>query len=351
VQSEAPVIISTDQAGIVQIAGGATFASTRVGPYSATNYRIDATVNSADRLADFTLMKSLGFSTVRLSVDETSLPVDSASTVVPELWVDVLNDVSRAGLTAIAVVSLAPPSTPDDWPREYVVATRVITAIADHDALVMWDLAHEPDRDLSKNQVSQAIGFIYELREFIDSRNSGTPVTVTWHSIQLAADPTLTAMVDVVSLHLNDAEDPASALRELNSGTHDVALVIDTANSKPGWSPAFASETRQAAVASSRLLDLESVGVVRWTMGQFRDEPGDSRGLVDSAGNVREVGALFAAGSDVVLDAPPFWLDAIRSPFWLSTLALLAVTVGCVVVLGLGRARRTAPNQMARSRR
>lgn len=343
--SEAPVVISVDSTGAARIFGGSNLPSKNVEDYTATNYRVDAGSSSTDRVSDLTLIKSLGFSAVRLSIDESSLSSMTATTVVPELWADVMKDVERVGLSAIVVVSLAAPVSIDDWPREYVIATTVISTIAGNNALLMWDLVNEPDVDLSSDQVPQAIGYVYQLREFIDSVDPRTPVTVTWNSSERAADPTLASMVDAVSLHLDVGEDPAAALRAVQTGERDVTLVIDTANTQPGWSPTLVSEGRQAAIASARLLDLQSVGVKRWTMGQLRDAPGDSRGLVDDTGSVRAAGTLFGVGDDLVRDPPPIWDDALRSPFWRTTLAVVSLIVIVAALSWMRRTRRRARDQ------
>jgi hypothetical protein len=322
-----PVLAMIDDGDDVRLTGLMARSPIGVQPYNATTYVVDSNSTSADRARHFAVIKELGFSTVRVVVSPDSTSDSTTGTDLPEYLSLVLDDVHSAGLTAIVVVDTRAPATVEAWAEQFVEAGEIVESVAGHEAIVLWDLADRPDLERPRDDLPMVTAYLVQLGNLVREADPDTPITVTWSSIDNAANRELAALVDVISLRLGDAADVGSVMRELRGIGPVVSLVIDAPPAVPVWSPQLASEERQAAIAGSVLLDIRSADIDRWTFGELFDSGSSGRGLIDPMGEPRLVASLFAPDAELELTTPTVIHDLVRSPFWLAVLASAAILV------------------------
>lgn len=234
----------------------------------------------------------------------------------------------------------------DKWDSDGKHIETVVSTLADHPALLMWDLKNEPDRDIGANGVDEQLlyGWIGHVAHLVRLFDAETPTTVGWSTPSAAlAAPIHT---DVVSFHYYGAADQLATWGQTlidHSQGRPLAL---TEFGLPTWNSVFPgghTEQEQARYIADVLDASSEVGIdatMVWTLWDLAEAPGDAGIKPWKTGPQKALGLLRADGTP----KPAF--DAVNPNGDLSTVPSIGmfhrftktfwrlVLVGAVVVVG-----------------
>ncbi len=191
----------------------------------------------------------------------------------------------------------------DKWDSDRAHLATVIPALAEHPALIMWDIKNEPDRDIGANGVSEQLMYAWlgEMAHEVRELDEATPLTVGWSTPQAAlAAPVQT---DVVSYHYYG---PTKELPALGRAVRQHAggrPVLLTEYGLPTWNSIFPgghTEAEQAAyVGEIRAIEetAEVDGSMIWTLWDLRFGPADAGRFPWNTGPQKSLGLLRSDGS------------------------------------------------------
>lgn len=249
----------------------------------------------------------------------------------------------------------------DGWtdrsPEHWGDATRhlrvVVPALADHPALMQWDLKNEPDRDDEDQGAALNRAWLRHVGATVRELDDATPLTIGWATAAAATD--LLDVVDVVSFHHYGPVAELDALLPDLVASADGRPVVIQETGLPTWAgllPGGHTEAEQAAyVAGVRRVaaDHGVAAVQLWTLADPAAPPPDVGRSPWRRGAETSLGLLTADGSDKLVasqlregveprDVPDAGVvDRLGKPFWR---LLLGVGAGLLAVGVVLRRRR-----------
>lgn len=248
------------------------------------------------------------------------------------------------------------------WDADDAHAASIVTALAGHPALLMWDLKNEADRDVGIQGASIELihAWLAHVGRTVRSIDPDTPITVGWStpSAAIAAPP----VVDVISFHYYGSVGDFEASVDAVQAVAGDRPVIVTEFGLPTWNtflPGGHSEEEQASyyadlLTESRRLGLD--GTMSWTLWDLRYPPRDAGSLPWRAGPQVSLGVLRPDGSakpaaavldptaDLALVPRTGPVDRLTKPFWLLTLVAIAGIAALVVLRRRRRHRSGSPS-------
>ncbi len=191
----------------------------------------------------------------------------------------------------------------DKWDSDRAHLATVVPALAEHPALVLWDVKNEPDRDIGANSVSEQLMYAWlgEMAHQVRSMDEATPITIGWSTPQAAlAAPIQT---DVVSYHYYGPIDELAALGRAVERHAEGRPVLLTEYGLPTWNSIFPgghTESEQAAYVGGIRQMEDTVGIdgsMIWTLWDLRFAPVDAGRFPWSTGPQTSLGLLRPDGS------------------------------------------------------
>lgn len=302
--------------------------------------------------ADFARMGDLDLNTIRIFVpyDQFGGPV-----VDPDMLAKLKDLLDRAEAHGLMVIVTLFDFRPDydllRWPDADRHLEAIVAPLADHHAILAWDLKNQPDLDYERNGVLTTQAWLRHTAALVRSLDPNHLVTVGWSNPEAAT--ALLDTVDLVSFHYyREAGQLADALAVLETAvaaSGDKPILL-TEFGLPSWNSRFFpdghSEEEQAVyVADVRqaLADSAVAGYLVWTLYDFdyvsasaggrlpwRRGPEQNLGVLRADGSEKPAAALLApdATFDDLPEPPPRFLK----PFW-QTVAIGLVGATAVVAV------------------
>ncbi len=243
----------------------------------------------------------------------------------------------------------------DKWDSDRAHLATVVSTLAEHPALVMWDVKNEPDRDIGANGVDEQLMYAWlgEMAHQVRAMDEATPITIGWSTPQAAlAAPVQT---DVVSYHYYGPVDELAALGRAVEQHAEGRPVLLTEYGLPTWNSVFPgghTETEQAAYVGGIRQSQEAVGITGsmiWTLWDLQTGPADagrlpwntgpqtSLGVLRADGSPKPAAALIAAGN--IDDAPGVSpINRLGKRFW--QLAIMGAVLGAASAVAFRLLRR-----------
>jgi hypothetical protein len=113
---------------------------------------------------------------------------------------------------------------PTFWPGDEVYLKSVVDRLKDHSALTMWELSDKPERDDVISSPLQVRAWLAHTASIVRSLDPVHPITIAWESPEVAADPGLAEMVDVVSVHADSTT--GSEVRDVVAGAAGKPVIV-----------------------------------------------------------------------------------------------------------------------------
>lgn len=248
---------------------------------------------------------------------------------------------------------------PVNWAADKRHLSQLVPRLADHPAILMWDVKNEPDRDYGFNSPELTQAWLrYVIRE-IRRHDPNHLITIGWSNPESAA--ALADVVDIVSYHYFDAaEDYLPRVYPLIRAAGDTPIFLQEI-ALPTWNsiwPHGHTEAEQAVYFANLLQQhgtLDSVGYMFWTVYDFTTVPlaefstpwkraqQANMGLVRTDYTLKPVADVVMPGASLDLPPIPAW-RRFTKPFWLMVFGCVGMLgLFLVLVLYLVRRRRLSP--------
>ncbi len=293
---------------------------------------------------DLTRIQQLGLNTIRIFV-----PFDQfgGADVNPEMVARLTDLLDRAQAHDLKViVTLFDFRTKYDlllWPHTDRHLEGILPALAEHPAILAWDLKNEPDLDYDTADpvwVNEWLAHTARLARELDPNHL---VTIGWSTPEAAQ--TLADVVDFVSFHYyREAEMLGEVYATLKTAVSDRPIILTEFGLSTWNSPFFPgghTEAEQAAYYAQVLSFAETaeMGWLAWTLYDFEHVPGGVAGQLPwRSGPQRRYGLLRPDGSmkpagEILLSATPAtspsW-QARFKPFWITAVLVMGIFISIV---------------------
>lgn len=311
-------------------------------------------------MEDLDLIKQLGLNTIRIFISYEDFGADA----VPQSALDkLLHFLAQAEARQLKVIVTIFDHHTDHNVRNWAADDRhmaaLIPAVADHPAILAWDIKNEPNRDYDYNTQALVDAWLRHVGRTVRSYDPNHLITIGWSQPEAAAN--LLDVVDFVSFHY---------FEELADYSTRLGKLIDAANGKPvllqefvlpTWNsvwPHGHTEAEQATYYAALLRQhrqFPTAGYMVWTLHDFESVPlaefsmpwqratQANMGLLRLDGSAKPAAAVITAGGLVDLPPIPWWSRWIK-PFWLLVYGLLIAGSGTVMLLiHWWRRRRSRP--------
>jgi hypothetical protein len=113
---------------------------------------------------------------------------------------------------------------PTFWPGDEVYLKSVVERLKGHRALSMWELSDKPERDDAISSPLQVRAWLAHTASVVRSLDPVHPTTIAWESLEVAADPGLAEIVDVVSVHTDSST--SGEIREVVAGAAGKPVIV-----------------------------------------------------------------------------------------------------------------------------
>lgn len=296
---------------------------------------------------DLAVMRALGLNTVRIFVPFTEFGGGEVDPEMLELLVDFLDQARDANVAVI--VTLFDHRTdhhPHNWAADDRHIAGIVPVLAEHPALLAWDLKNEPDRDFELNGEPLTEAWLRHIAERVRAHDPNHLITIGWFAPEAAT--MLAETVDIVSYHFYAPADEYSArVGALRDAIGDKPLLLEEFG-LPTWNSIFPhghNEAEQAQYYAEILAyhrALDTAGYLAWTLydfinipfGEFlmpwQRGPQAHMGLIDRDYRFKPAAALMHPQAR--LDVPPIagWKRFVK-PFWL--MLYVFAFVGLLILL------------------
>lgn len=199
----------------------------------------------------------------------------SAEMLMPKLT-DLLDQAAQQDMRV--VVTLFDHRTdhhPSAWATDARYVATIVAPLAEHPAILAWDLKNEADLDLALNGQALLDAWLLHVVRTLREHDPHHLITVGWFSPESAASAQLTPMTDLVSYHYWD--DPVDYMRRveaLRAAVPDKPLLLQEFTYAT-WSPlrpARQTESQQARYFRTLLQAhraTDAAGYLAWTLYDF----------------------------------------------------------------------------------
>lgn len=298
---------------------------------------------------DLALIRQLGLNTVRIFISYADFGADEVqSTEITKLR----HFLSQAQAQQLKVIVTLFDHHTDHhistWAADGRHLAGLIPYVADHPAILAWDIKNEPDRDYTFNTQPLVDGWLRYIARTVRRHDPHHLITIGWSRPEAATG--LTDLVDFVSFHyfeeLTDYSPRLERLLEKTNGKPVLLqeFVMSTWNSF--W-PHGHTELEQAHYYAELLRQhrqYATAGYMVWTLHDFDHVPlaefntpwqratQANMGLQRRDGTWKPAAAVIRPGASLDLPPLPRW-QRWTKPFWLMvmTLGLLSlITSGLV---------------------
>lgn len=220
---------------------------------------------------DLALIRSLDLNAVRIF-----LPFDD------EINLDkVINFLDQAAANEIGVMvtlfDFHSDFRPYTWVRTDAYLWEVVPKLAEHPALLMWDMKNEPDLDDDFNGQVLVDAWLAHSIKTLKKYDAKTPVTIGW--VRAESGIRLSEWVDVVSFHYyGDAAEFGAAYSALDEQVSQPILLTEFGLTTTGSRFLPLGKTRwdqveHVASILGQLREMESAGFFVWTLHDFERIP------------------------------------------------------------------------------
>ena len=292
---------------------------------------------------DLALIKQLEINAVRIFIPYGTFGRDK---VDAEQLAHLLNFLDQAEQQQIGVILTLFDFHTDykmnEWPRADRYIDAVVSAVANHSALLAWDVKNEPDLDYAAN--GKALTQLWLTHSIAQIRRNDPkhPITIGWATPQAAAD--LIDQVDFVSYHYyGDPQKLVAAHQQLRYLT-DKPIVLQEFGLST-WNPWWWSGGHTMAEQATYFADLlaawrktDSAGYFVWTLHDFsyipkqavggqpwKQSPQKNMGIIRANGKKKPSAELISPSAELKSYPRPAAYTEWLKPFRLTLLGLIIV--------------------------
>ncbi len=163
-----------------------------------------------------------------------------------------------------------------DWTLTHRHAEQIVTTLAEHEAILAWDIKNEPNLDFDSRGKENVLAWLKEMTSQIKQFDPNHLITIGWSDIESAN--LLKDEVDIVSFHyyhdLNTFADWYDTLHK-NIRKPIVLQEFGLSSNKGLWSPFGSSEDKQAKyhMQFQEMIKQENMHFLSWTLYDFEEVP------------------------------------------------------------------------------
>jgi len=312
--------------------------------------------------ADFQLIRSLGVNAIQIPLNFETLQGRDISTEELDR-VELLMDLAATeGIKVI--VTLFDGRTDHrvlNWDADEDHLTAVVTLLAQHPALLVWELQQDADETIGVKGVNRDLlyAWVGHMSRRLRSIDDLTPTMITWSTLTAAAEaPDLTDMISVAAPA--DPGEIESMVADIGALHPQRPILLSGAGRHTHVSifPGGQTEKEQAAYVADVLTEQRRLGITGAVIGPLWDlsaPPADAGLLPIGLGARMQAGLLRADATlkpavlllnpevDLATVNRPSFADGVRKPFHLMLLVLLAGAVGVVMLSRRGIGLHSLP--------
>jgi hypothetical protein len=298
---------------------------------------------------DLQRILDLNLNSVRIFIAGGTLPTDALDHIV-----DFLDRAEAQGIRVVpTLLDGVADHSPTLWANDYPNIRTVVSRLAGHPAIAMWDLKNEPDRDDERSGGQLVVdAWLSRIGALVHELDPTTPVTIGWANASSAGR--VLGQVDVVSFHhLGAADGLSTELEEVRELVGDRPIVVSEFGFAEfrGFLRGLAPMTQAQEIAEA--IRASDAAGVSWLVWQLRDplEPpakgGNawaqraelSYGLLDNEGRTRPQADVVINRASTVPAIPV--VERVRHYLpYASPFIVLLVLIALGKVYGLLRRRR-----------
>lgn len=305
--------------------------------------------------SDLDLIKSLGLVSIRIFVPY--FEIGGADVTAEDLApiMDFLDKAEERSLTVtVTLFDNRTDHRPQNWLHDRRYLTTVITTLADHKAVAVWDLKNEPDRDIGIHGVDAdgIHGWLSYVGRIVRELDPNTPLTIGWSTPESAL--TAPPITDIISFHYyGPTKELSSVIDQLTAHAEGRPVVLSEVG-LPSWNtvwPGGHTEEEQMVYVAEVLShanqsDLAALKV--WTLWDFSTGPTDvgsapwqegpqtNMGLVRNDETLKPVAKLFGGSTET--DLPT--VSRLDKVFWRLAVLGIGTTIGPLMLRRLASRRR-----------
>ncbi|WP_271782177.1 cellulase family glycosylhydrolase [Aquimarina algiphila] len=163
-----------------------------------------------------------------------------------------------------------------DWTLTHRHAEQIVTALADHEAILAWDIKNEPNLDFESRGKENVVAWLKEMISQIRQFDPNHLVTIGWSDVESAS--LLKEEIDIVSFHYyRDINNFIEAYNQLNTQINKPMVLQEFGlpSSRGFWSPFGPSEKGQAEYHKQfqEIIKQENIHFLSWTLYDFEEVP------------------------------------------------------------------------------
>ncbi len=311
-------------------------------------------------MKDLDLIKQLGLNTIRIFISYEDFGADAVQQSAIDKLLHFLDQAEARQLKVIVTIfDHHTDHNVRNWAADDRHMAALIPPVANHPAILAWDIKNEPNRDYDYNSQELVDAWLRHVARIVRGYDANHLITIGWSQPEAAAN--LLDIVDFVSFHY---------FEELADYSTRLGKLIDAANGKPvllqefvlpTWNsfwPHGHTEAEQASYYAALLhqnRQFQTAGYMVWTLHDFESVPlaefsmpwqratQANMGLLRLDGSTKPAAAVITAGGMVDLPPIPWWSRWVK-PFWLLVYGLFISGTGAVLLLfRWWRRRRSRP--------
>ncbi|GGX24271.1 cellulase family glycosylhydrolase [Aquimarina muelleri] len=226
---------------------------------------------------DFDIITEAGLNTIRIFVPYV---VFGKAKVIPEKLQrlqEVLDKAEDKNLKVIVTLfDFYGDYSVLDWTLTHRHAEQIVTPLANHKAILSWDIKNEPNLDFNSRGKESVLAWLKEMIYQIRNFDPNHLITIGWSDMGSA--DLLQEDVDMVSFHYYlDIDEFAQKYKDVSAKISKPLVLQEfgLSSSRGLWSPFGASEKGQANYYEQfqKMIKEENINYLSWTLYDFEEVP------------------------------------------------------------------------------
>ncbi len=252
---------------------------------------------------DMAQMQASGTDTVRIFLDFAILGgqyVDRAELAKIEHFMDTAADVDIAVIVTLFDGRTDHRAT--SWHGDAQHIRQIVATLGNHEALAMWDIKNEPDRDVGIHGVTveQLYAWLRFVADEVREQDPQTPITIGWTTPEaMLAAP---AIGDVVSFHFYESPDKLAAMLDEIEKKADGRPIVLSEFGLATWKSLVVGDDAKAQANYYEQIYEQIAprldGTVAWTLWDFAEAPPDAGRLPWRSGPQKNYGLIQSDGTE-----------------------------------------------------
>ncbi|WP_109302569.1 glycoside hydrolase family 2 TIM barrel-domain containing protein [Aquimarina sp. AU474] len=226
---------------------------------------------------DFDIMNKAGLNTIRIFVPYEAFGKAKIDTAKLDKLKQVLDEAETKNLKVVVTLfDFYGDYSVIDWTLTHRHAEQIVSAFANHKAILAWDIKNEPNLDFESRGKENVLAWLKEMIQQVKQYDPNHLVTIGWSNTESVH--LLQNEVDMISFHYyNDIDQFNADYLEVNFQNKKPIVLQEFGlpSSRGFWNPLGPSEKKQAAYHKQfqEVIKQNNLHYLSWTLYDFEEVP------------------------------------------------------------------------------